>query len=443
MFQVKSPSFLDIATERQKFTTGLVMWFLLFVGYMLFCANWLIMIKLEPGWKKDLNAGEKQAVLEAVNYSVPLARGLATIPVAWLMVKLSHKYAVILAMLLNTAAFPLVFSPNFTLFVIGRMVMACGGTMLIILIQPILSRFFSLGAKGILSIFTPWAYVLGALFVNLLFLSSSISSYLTTNWKMCTAITGLLTYLPALYYALFGENFEANTAGHVSTSEKPDTYLGVLKEKECWFWVFFYSFMLVVSVMVSSFAPKILMKLSSDKLKSATSGIGIEWDSLYRIIFYVFCLLGFSLGTWNKVKAQRKPLVVLSCGLVTLFWIIILAASRGIENATLATVIIYTCVGLMSFFGMGIQTVILYIPHEYKGNDNPKRITIFYSYLWGLGYIIFAIYYFLVSCIFDAHQYYGYFAASFAILAFVLLFGLFSLLIEEPRPEWPVLPWSR
>ncbi|WP_281178727.1 MFS transporter [Candidatus Mycoplasma haematobovis] len=438
--QIKT-NFLETATEQQKFRSGLIMWFLLFFGYMFFCVNWLIMSKVEDGWKGKFSLkDDNQTLLESVNYSLYLARGIATIGVSWLMVKLTHKYAVILAMVLNTAAFPLVFSSSLPLFIVGRVLMACGGTMLIIFIQPVLSKFFSLGAKGVLTIFSSWAYVLGALLVNLLFISTDVKKILTDKWQICVGVAGLMTYFPVLYYCLFGKNFDASPQTKEIVSDKPDSYLGLLKEKDCWLWIFFYSFMLVVSVMVSSFATKVLLNVNSE-LKGSVGKA--DWASLYTIIFYVFCLFGFFLGRFTKPKIQRKPIVVLACTIVSLLWFIVLVAARAISNPIAATVIIYICVALIAFFGMGIQTVILYIPHEYSGNENPKRITTFYSCLWGIGYILFAIYYFITSRIFDAHPYYGYMSSAFVIMLFMLLYGAFSLLIKEPRPDWPMFPWGK
>lgn len=317
--------------------------------------------------------------------------------------------------------------------------MACGGTMLIIFIQPVLSKFFSLGAKGVLTIFSSWAYVLGALIVNLLFISEGIKKALVESWRITAGVAALMTYFPALYYCLMGQNFDASPKAVKIVTEKPDSYSGLLKEKDCWIWIFFYSFMLVVSVMVSSFATKVLLKVN-EKLKTSTGSV--DWASLYTIIFYVFCLLGFFLGRFTKPKIQRKPIVILSCCIVSVLWILVLIAVRAIENALASTIIIYICAALIGFFGMGIQTVILYIPHEYAGNENPKRITTFYSCLWGIGYILFAIYYFISSKIFDA-GYYGYMSTPFVILLFMLLYGGFSLLIKEPRPDWPIFPWKQ
>lgn len=98
---------------------------------------------------------------------------------------------------------------------------------------------------------------------------------------------------------------------------------------------------------------------------------------------------------------------------------------------------------LFSFFAMGIQSVILYVPHEYKENNNSKRLTIFYSYLWGVGYVIYTVYQIIISsCIGKStgSNTTGAYIAMGLITLFLLLFAIFAFTIKEPRPEYDFFP---
>lgn len=460
-------SFLQNSTEEQKKFYGSLMWAMLYFGYFTFCLNWIILGNLQGefagqvGWANFFGTrglGSDRATAElrtdAVSYSVTFARGLATIPVAWLVVKCTHRWAALIALTLNTAALPLIYAPHYILFVLGRMFMGFGGTMLIILVQPIIARFFGFKGKGVLSAITPTAYLFGALIAHLLFVykgnsTSGIVLYFLKNWKTMSAICAAFSYLPLFGYFLFAKNF--NTADNMEEEleqvERPEnTYSGIIKEKSLWFWIFWYSFLLVASLMVSMKTPVLLEKINPALVKSLDSA-NVSWSRIYCCCFYVGCLAGMCIGRWSKLQYQRKPCVVGCCLIGVLCWILIFGAAH-IKNTSIASVIIFYSVFTFAFFSMGVQSVILYIPHEYSENKNPKRLTIFYSYLWGIGYIIFTVYQIIVaSCASmdatstSAAGTKGAYIALALISFFVVMFFLFALTIKEPRPEYKFTPW--
>lgn len=131
--------------------------------------------------------------------------------------------------------------PHYSLLVIGRMIMGAGGTMLVILVQPIISKFFDLKFKGILSYITPTAYILAALLANLLFVyegsSKSVITFFYKNWKVFTGVCAGLAFLPWFAYIYFGRDF-ATDVGSEQILERnlpENTYTGIIKEKKMWF----------------------------------------------------------------------------------------------------------------------------------------------------------------------------------------------------------------
>ncbi|GCE63241.1 mycoplasma MFS transporter [Candidatus Mycoplasma haematohominis] len=410
------------------------------------------------GWLKDfighgLTAETAKSTVQTqlIGYAVTFARGLATIGVAWLVVKFTHRRAALIALLLNSAALPLIYMPHYSLFVLGRMFMGFGGTMLIILVQPIIARFFDLRGKGILSAITPTAYLFGALVAHSLFVYEGTTSggplkYFQDNWKTVASICAGLSLIPLVGYFLFAKNFNTadNAEQELEQLEKPEnTYSGIIKERSLWFWIFWYSFLLVASLMVSWVTPELVGKINQSLVKSLDSA-HVSWKRIYCCCFYVGCLGGMCIGKWSKLQFQRKPCVVGCCLIGVLCWALIFGAAH-ISDTSIASVVIFYSVFIFAFFAMGVQSVILYIPHEYPENKNPKRLTIFYSYLWGIGYIIFTVYKIIVDSCSDnigaKESSTGAYVALGLISFFVVMFLVMALTIKEPRPEYKFTPW--
>lgn len=120
--------------------------------------------------------------------------------------------------------------------------------------------------------------------------------------------------------------------------------------------------------------------------------------------------------------------------------IALLVYKQILNNNSVASSIIFISVFFFAFFAMGIQPVMLYVPHEYEENDNSKRITIFYSYLWGFGYIIFTVYQILAASLLGAGRI-RYDLVNFAFI-FALIAGavICACFIKESRPQYRLHP---
>lgn len=156
------------------------------------------------------------------------------------MTKLGHKKASVIALGLNCVALPLIFTnhAHFSLLVIGRMIMAAGGTMLIILVQPVIAKFFDLKFKGILSYLTPTAYILAALLASLLFVyegsNKAVINIFYKNWQLITGLCAGLAFLPWFAYMYFGKDFATAENAEQEMEQKllpENTYKGIIKEK--------------------------------------------------------------------------------------------------------------------------------------------------------------------------------------------------------------------
>lgn len=417
------------------------MWLSLFLGYCLFCANWLIFSKLKGsngsgGWNKDFQAISTGVTEEAVNYSVTIARGVFTIPASMILVKLGYKRACLLAFGLSTIALPLIFSPHWTVLILGRLIMAAGGTLTIIYISPLLAKLAMPEKKQKLAMLNGFTYAISGLIVNVLFMIQPVSTFLIQSWKWVAASVATFSFFPLILFYFCGENFEI-----VSLSEKlrvgvPENYSTLLREKESWVWIITYSGMLVVSILCSSFVPR---RLTSLVPMLSSSIAGMEWSSLYTVIFFIgtFCGLYF-LGRLNPKDIKRTSIARFSIALVLILWALIalftlithFAKSNGF--AIFANILIFISTFFLAFFGLGIQSVLLYIPLEYK-DYTPQKTSIFFSCLWGIGYIILTGYYILASVIDQCvHQ-----IASLTFITILLvIYYLLVVRLRESRSEY-------
>ncbi|MCK5782270.1 MAG: hypothetical protein KAH10_06745, partial [Flavobacteriales bacterium] len=119
--------------------------------------------------------------------TITAMRGLGAVGAGFVIAKVGHKYAVIIALSLLSLALPSVFFARihnitgYSLFIIGRMFMAIGGTVLIVYTQPIISRFFNAKQKGIISSVNSTGFNIGAALPLILFMVPSIHDSMINN----------------------------------------------------------------------------------------------------------------------------------------------------------------------------------------------------------------------------------------------------------------------
>lgn len=430
--------------QKIKPIIALTMWALLLLGYILFIINWIMVLQL--GGIRNSNGeyingyileffgvkGANQTTNQAVSYTITLFRGLASLAIGWLMVKLSHKYAVLIALFLLAFALPAVFMPNFVLFIIARSFMALGGTMLIIFIQPVISRFFNSKQKQILSRITVQGYVVASMISFGIFLNTQVRDILLERWQIVAAVVGGLTLVPLIGYFIFGRNFDFNVKSEPSesTNLKPYTYKALIKEKQTIIWSLWYGFWLVVAVLTTTFVPTLLTAMNP-KLSSYTieGSIRIGWRAFYGFIFFVGGFLGFFLSLVNRFNIRRRPLLVTLMLFKTFFFVLII-----IGALTEATWLTFVGSFLLAFGVFGSQGIYFTVPHEYEGNS-PRRMTILFAYIWGCGYIIFTICNIIAALLLDYTS--GWVSLTFILVIFIITIILTAMIKEsKPNAKW-------
>lgn len=250
---------------------GFLMWSLLLMCYTLFIINWGLASGLNGTFGTDgdkgiinhyFDAKPDGITTQAINWAITFGRGLGSIAIGWAIVKFTHKYAAIFALVLVLFAIPAPWMPNYALFIISRTLFAIGGTTLIILLQPVVSAYFLPKTKAKLSLFTTLGYPLGTVITLAPFLGDSFTNLsIINNWQIILTVTGLLFLVPVVLYIVFAQKFDTFEEFKQKQLEikkefeakngpmQKNSMLSLLKQKETYIWILFYGGWLVAVVM--------------------------------------------------------------------------------------------------------------------------------------------------------------------------------------------------
>lgn len=105
--------------------------------------------------------------------------------------------------------------------------MAIGGTTLIVLIQPVISRFFNQKQRPYFSQMSPMFYPLAGLVSFAIFSNPEVKLVLTQHYQITMAATSSITFLFILLYVIFGQNFDILKGSDQNLNSallKPTTY---------------------------------------------------------------------------------------------------------------------------------------------------------------------------------------------------------------------------
>lgn len=453
------------------FSVGIILWFLLVFSYLLFVVDWGLAFGLngKTGAEGYGTLGYyfptstvSEITSQGTNFGITIGRAIGSIAVGWAIAKLTHKYAVILALGLMLFGIIAPYSPTYAGFVIMRLLLAIGGTTMIVLVQPIVSAYFNNGQKAVISQFTPWFYPIGTIITLAPFaFDSSVSKAVSAYWQEIYLGFGLATLIPLVGYILLGSRFDIypstirkeKEAQLANPNQEKLSIWRFIKQKDTWIWTLLYGSWLIAVVFPSAFS-KTLFAGMSNNIYSLDTKISTQFNpiiSVFLIIFLCGIFAGpFTVGLWSKYKLKRRYFIGLVLGLGVLFYVLativflymVVPANLNSSKTDLAinglgngTWLFYILGFLMGVMLWGIQGVILNLPHEYKGS-NPKKVGYQFGLIWGLGYAFYSIATVLVAVIKSASTEAAY--AVFIILAALSVVGI--LLSKEPNSSYKLWP---
>ncbi|AAT27529.1 hexose phosphate transporter [[Mycoplasma] mobile] len=439
-------------SKNLTFKQGLLMWSILIIGYIVFIINWLMLGNLAGqgaidsngnpiGWTAYFFGGIPEninLITQAVNYTITFMRGVGSLVVGYLIVKLTHKWAVVISLALLLMAIPAILMPSnvggFAGFIIFRMLLAIGGTTLIIYTQPIVAKSVPQKRKGIFTIFSTFGFSLATIIVAAPFLSLRIQ--LQTNWQFVSGITAATAFIPLVIYIIFGKNFDITSQVKLDQYDStlyPTTGKEIIKEKQTWVWVLIYGAGLVLAVIpITDLFRQALVNLAPANLTNQANSA----FSIFTIVYVSGVFLSpFTIGLWNSTNAKRKPFAIFIVSMIILAFILMFLGWRFGSVATF-----YVFGFISGWLVWSLQSITLQNPHERKGNT-PKRIGIIFSFSWGFGYFFFTIINIILAAIVPEN-------ASLELwIGFVILFLIFSSLLgvgflfaEETKPQGKIIP---
>lgn len=385
--------------------TGIFMFFMLFISYILFAANWVGGSTLGPEIIKFYFPGQEVSpvISQVVNYTITIARVFANFSAAFFLMKLGIRKAGILAFSLLSFALVAIWMPNYWLYVISRMIMALGGSTLMVFMNPMVVRFVSQKHKMVYSALITASYNIGAFIIALAFIVAG--QQLRLDWRLTMSVIASLVLVLFGFWLVKSEHFETN-----SSSNDGYSYGDVIKDSFIWKYslglgAFIFLYVMSLTTLPSTMA-KYVPGFSSGMMILMVSGGGI---------------IGTLLMMRLKINSKRKPFL-LKAGFLTIALLI--------SSLYVAPISIMAAYVLMFFGGFVLfiqYPVYLNVPHELP-NMNPQRSTLMFGVIWAITYGSYTIFNFIWSMILDA---FGLQAAHLFLIVIVLM----HLVMILPLPE--------
>ena len=149
---------MELSSNSPTRRQGIIMFALLITAYVVSAINWIAGSNLSKQITDHYFNGEKISpiISEVVNYTITIVRIIANLLAAFILIRLHQRKAVLLAL--------------FWLYTISRMIMAFGGSMIIVFINSFVSKFIPNDKKIMTSAIITAAYNVGAALVVILFL---------------------------------------------------------------------------------------------------------------------------------------------------------------------------------------------------------------------------------------------------------------------------------
>lgn len=391
---------------------GYFMLAVLWMAYVTFAMNWVAGSSLTPQITETFFGGPVHPVIsQLVNYSITTARVFANILAAVFLMKLGPKRAAGMAIGLLMMGLAAIYLPNYWAYTAARMVMAVGGSMVIVYMNPVVAHYIRNPiVKLRINAANTVAYNVGAFIVALIF--TLFAQPLVANWRLSLTFFAALTILFFAAWLLKAEDFE--------TREVRDEHMEPYGYKEA----FRDGFIWRYGMAFASFLTLYVLSLVS--FKTIFDQYTLLDGSVTNLLISGFGILGTFAGIriGNKGGPRKPILMVTGILMVGSFALALLFANQAPQIAYILLAI--------SGYAMFIQyPIFLNLPHELKGMT-PQRLTIMFGLFWALAYAGQTLATIIWSYILGA---FGYTQSMFFFIAFSSLYILFTATFPETRPR--------
>ncbi|TCN24980.1 MFS transporter [Mesobacillus foraminis] len=345
---------------------GYFMMAVLWLAYVTFAMNWVAGSSLTPQITETFFGGPvKPVISQLVNYSITTARVFANILAAVVLMKLGPRKAGGTAIGLLMMGLVAIYLPNYWAYTAARMVMAVGGSMVIVYMNPVVAHYITNSkVKLQINAANTVAYNAGAFIVAILF--TLFASQMIENWRMTLTFFASLTILFFAGWLWKAENFETNAG--VGKEGEAYGYKDALKDGFVWrYGLAFASFLTLYVLSLVSF-------------KAIFDEYTLLNGSVTNLLISGFGILGTFAGIkiGNKGVMRKPTLIVTGIVMVGTFALALVFANS-------LPIVSYSMIAL-SGFAMYVQyPIFLNLPHELKGMT-PHRLTIMFGLFWALAY---------------------------------------------------------
>ena len=388
--------------KRAKSTSGamkgVLMLTILWFAYVMFAMNWITGSNLSPEIINTFFGGPVAPVLQqVVNYTITAARIVANFLAAFVLIKFGPKKSVTIAMVFLMFSLVAVWMPNYWGYTISRMIMALGGSMIVVYMNPVVANYIKPDKKIIANGLNTVSYNVGAFFTSILFVA--FADKLKMNWQVTMTVMASFTILLLVLWLFISEDFSTDKdVSGANDGEVEYGYKEALKDSFVWkYSVAFSGFLFLYILAVTSF-PAVIGKY-------APSVDG----SLLNMLVTGFAIGGTVVGMKiGLTDAKRKSVFMISG------FMMILAYALLLLFADIMPVLSYVLAAISGFFMFIQYPVYMNLPHEMP-NMSGQKLTIIFGLFWAIAYAVYTIFTIIWSLILGSA---GWTAASiFYILA--------------------------
>ena len=403
-----------MSTKVQNSKRGYLMLAVLWFAYVTFVMNWVAGSSLTPQITDTFFGGPVDPLIsEVVNYSITTARVFANILAAVVIMRLGPKKAAGLSIGLLMMGLVAIYIPNYWGYIFARMIMAMGGSMIIVYMNPFVSNYVSnpkvkLGINAA----NTATYNIGTFIVAVLF--TLFAEQLVTDWQLTMTFFASITVILFVVWLIGSEDFKVEQAA--GTEEYG--YKHAFKDGFIWrFGLAFASFLTLYVLALVSF------KNIFDQytlLDGSVTNLLISGGAL------IGTLAGIAIG--NKGWPRKPTLLMIGIGMVSTF-------AFALVFANSVPSLSYVLLTISGFFMFLQYPIFLNLPHEMK-NMSPHKLTIMFGLFWAIAYAGQTIANIVWSYILGA---FGYVPSMIFFIAFASLYCFLIPTLPETKQKDTVL----
>lgn len=311
-------------------------------------------------------------------------------------------------------SFIAVLMPSYTLYTISRMIMALGGSMIMVYVNTYVAKFVPKEKKIISSAYITASYNIGAVLVAILFFF--FKSTFIADWRTTMLWFGGFTIIMLIIWLVISKDFSTKDTNNLNELEESYSYKDALKTKFIYFFSIGFGGFLFLYVMSLVSLPNKISKYTGVEFSSELMILAITIGGIVGTLFSI---------SISKINFRRKPFLIVHGILM------IGSMALGLHMVTSNTTVSYICFIFSGMVMFSQYSVYLNIPYELKG-VTPKKLTIMFGLFWAFGYTVYTIFNFIWSLIL---QNFGWNISILFYLAASCVYILFIFTFPETNPK--------